>query len=301
MRRANTILSVFGVLIGIQAATAQQIPDRATLDGILGGNQVLEDFETYDVDDGLWADLNIDWLDETTVVNGQGPGLVQPGVWYMAGSLGDFQWNGDSYYEVETKTLQANQYYQDIDITIFYPDIVQAMGIDLREMQAFPDSGTVEVYDYNDELISTTVFSFDTGGAENVFFGWRHDEGIWRVVIKNDWYSWSPMIDNHGYGMTGLALSIEGSCPGLATLNVSGATPNATIGFGYGFSGGSTPVPGCPGLTVNIANAQLAGTDIADGAGNASTQGFVPGAACGLLHIQAVDLSACKTSNIVWF
>jgi len=303
MRRATTTLSAFGMLVGVQTATAQQIPDRATLDALLGGNQILEDFETYDVIDGWWENLGTVTLHDGTIINGQGPGLVEPGAWYMAGSLGDLHWVGHDYYEVQTKTLQAVEYYQDIELTIIYPDGVQAMGIDLRAMQSYPDSGTVEVYDYeNFSLISTTAFTLHTGGSENVFFGWQHDDGIGQVVIKNDWYAWSPLIDNHGYGNFGPAeftLSIEGPCPGLVTLSVANATPGAPIGFGYGFVAGSTAVPGCPGLFIDINAAQLAGLATADGAGNASIQGNVPPAACGRLLIQAVDLGACVTSNVV--
>ena len=70
--------------LGVSVTDAGVIPDRATLDGILGGGGLFEDFETYVVD-GLadnWAPFV---LDENTVLDGQGPGLVQDGAVYSAG------------------------------------------------------------------------------------------------------------------------------------------------------------------------------------------------------------------------
>ena len=54
-----------------------------------------------------------------------------------------------------------------------------------------------------------------------------------------------------------MQLFINGPCPGTVTLTASGATAGGKVFFGYGFSSGTTNVPGCPGLKVDIGNAKL--------------------------------------------
>ncbi|MBI3989404.1 MAG: hypothetical protein HY347_07280 [candidate division NC10 bacterium] len=99
-------------------------------------------------------------------------------------------------------------------------------------------------------------------------------------------------------------LLLTGPTPGLVgtvnTLDVSGATPGATIYFVHGFQDGSTAVPGCPGATVDIKNPKLTGSDVADGSGQASLSGFVPNGASGkTVLLQAVEHASCTVSNLV--
>lgn len=92
--------------------------------------------------------------------------------------------------------------------------------------------------------------------------------------------------------------------PGLAgrsnQLQAAGAAPGERVYFVYGFSSGATGVPGCPGLTIGIANAQIAAQATADSDGNASAIIPVPNAAAGrTILLQALDRSACEVSNLV--
>lgn len=94
--------------------------------------------------------------------------------------------------------------------------------------------------------------------------------------------------------------------PGLAgmknTLTVTGATPGYKTYFVYGMNSGSTSVPPCPGLNVEINNPIIAGSDIADSYGIAEVSKFVPNGASGLMvYIQAVEMNSCVLSNLVQY
>ena len=101
-----------------------------------------------------------------------------------------------------------------------------------------------------------------------------------------------------------LGLILTGPTPGLAgtvnTLETNQATPGATVAFFLGFQSGSTPVPGCPGVTLGMQNPRNIGRDVADGSGYASLDFFVPNAASGqTAFFQSVERSDCRVSNLV--
>ena len=84
----------------------------------------------------------------------------------------------------------------------------------------------------------------------------------------------------------------------INAFTVFGATPGQRSTFAYGFSMGSVPIPGCPGLTVDIRSPQIAGSATANSLGHATLEAFVPQAASGLtVYVQAVEAAACLKSN----
>jgi hypothetical protein len=92
--------------------------------------------------------------------------------------------------------------------------------------------------------------------------------------------------------------------PGLAgmlnTLEVNGGTPGATIFLVIGFRSSSTAVPGCAGVTVDIANPRLRSRAVVDINGNASFSFFIPGSVSGQTALfQAIDRSSCTVSNLI--
>ena len=92
--------------------------------------------------------------------------------------------------------------------------------------------------------------------------------------------------------------------PGIAgqvnTITIGNATPGATVTVGYGLNSGLTNVPGCPGLAVSIAGANVAGSAVADGSGVATINRMIPANAQGqTVHVQAVEASTCTPSNVV--
>jgi len=94
--------------------------------------------------------------------------------------------------------------------------------------------------------------------------------------------------------------------PGIAgqmnRFQVENATPFITIYFVYGMQDGSTQIPGCSGVYVEIANPVLFGQGVADVIGTAYIDKMVPGAAAGrTIFLQAVNHAYCETTNLVEF
>lgn len=99
--------------------------------------------------------------------------------------------------------------------------------------------------------------------------------------------------------------SLSSPSPGIAgrpnTLNVNGAVPDKNVFFLAG-NDGSTSVPGCPGVAVELGNPTLLGSDRADAQGRASFSSFVPASYAGRrVLLQAIQPSECTVSLRVDF
>ncbi|TAH36368.1 MAG: hypothetical protein EYC70_11230 [Planctomycetota bacterium] len=97
---------------------------------------------------------------------------------------------------------------------------------------------------------------------------------------------------------------LDPAVPGIAgqlnTVRIFGATAGERAFFAYGFSAGSTPVPGCLLLRVGIAQARLGGQEIVDSSGEASFATIVPAAAAGrTVLMQVVERRSCRLSNLL--
>jgi hypothetical protein len=214
---------------------------------------VLEGFETYSIVTGGAENLNVACLDDTTIANGQGPGLVQPGALYCDPSGYQLQWNGDQYYQRTTKTILANGTNGEIRIT--YTQAVTAMGVDLSAFIGYGYSGTATIYDTGTNIVGTVNFTLTTGGSERFFVGWANAAGIGRVDIVSSTYSWSPKIDDHAYG----------TCSGIGTkyctanANSTGAPADLSASGSGSSSAGdlqltSAPVPNQNSIFFHGAN-----------------------------------------------
>jgi hypothetical protein len=158
-------------------AVADYITDRGTIYAILGAGAVTEDFETYLIDPGDLKKLYVPILDSTTIVNGQGPGLVKQGATYVSGSgvTGDkFIVMGDGREGLVTQTLAAFINHQvPTTMTIEYHPPVLAMGLDLLDFGGFSHTTTVSVFDPTGALIES--FDIFINGPTGVFFGYEAD------------------------------------------------------------------------------------------------------------------------------
>lgn len=96
-----------------------------------------------------------------------------------------------------------------------------------------------------------------------------------------------------------LSLEAEMLTPGMNNLiEVHGAPAGNRVAFAWSSSLGSSPVPGCAGLTVELQNPTLIGIAIAGETGKAELETFIPAAASGrTVHLQAVDLDGCTPST----
>ena len=111
--------------------------------------------------------------------------------------------------------------------------------------------------------------------------------------------NWNGTMYYETSGAGGPTLSVTGACPGPVTIDVSGATPLASVALVYG-AGGAFTIPGgaCAGLVLDIASPSVGAILSTGPGGDASASVTLPGAACGLT-LQAVDLSGCVATNAV--
>ncbi|MCA9494790.1 MAG: DNRLRE domain-containing protein, partial [Myxococcales bacterium] len=65
-------------------------------------------------------------------------------------------------------------------------------------------------------------------------------------------------------GPPGMSAPTPGTAGVQNTVTVSNALPGAGVFLVFGTQAGNTAVPGCPGVSVDIANAQIADSDLAD-------------------------------------
>jgi hypothetical protein len=166
-------------------AQAAAIPDRPTLVGLLGGGGTLETFEALPIlPGGQRSDGTL--LNSTSIFDGAGPGLVQPGASYVAN---DLFWNGDGYYNLISQTLGDASFGR--PMTIQYSVPVTAMGFDIQGYEGFSAEGLARVYDTANNLLGVALI--DRG-----FFGWENSGGIGRVELETGSYI---LIDNHLFGV----------------------------------------------------------------------------------------------------
>ena len=181
------------------------ISDRTQLNTILGGSGVTENFENYNVPDGNGDGLQAT-LDSSTVVNGQGPGLVVNGVTFVAGSS-NLQWNGANYFGSPSKELVAGQ-PMNIDFSV----PVNAFGLDLRAFTGFGDTATVTIFGTDDSTVLDTISPIGLAGTGvPVFFGYQDIAGIGKIELTQQSGFWSPMIDNLTFAQSAAASTPEPS------------------------------------------------------------------------------------------
>ena len=182
------------------------ISDRTQLNTILGGSGVTENFENYNVPDGDSGGLQAT-LDSSTVVNGQGPGLVVNGVTFVAGSS-NLQWNGANYFGSPSKELVALSQPMNIDFSV----PVNAFGLDLRAFTGFGDTATVTIFGTDDSTVLDTISSIGLAGTGvPVFFGYQDIAGIGKIELTQQSLFWSPIIDNLTFGQSAAASTPEPS------------------------------------------------------------------------------------------
>ena len=164
----------------------------------------------------------------------------------------------------------------------------------------------------NDQVIvggrdASAIFVLDaTTGALVRSFGAQdgsnNPQGLSDSSSGNVWHtSWNSgavfEVDLGNGGSGGLVLAVSGTCPGVMTISVSGATPLGAVAMITGPAGSFTVLGGsCSGLTLGISAPSLAAIVSADAAGDVSLSPSIGGGLCGVT-LQAVDLGACAASN----
>jgi hypothetical protein len=176
-------------LLSALAVHASEITSSSQLDGILGGGESLDTFETFNIPFGGQINSGTP-LTSTSIFDGQGPGLVLPGADFSAQTL---YAEGNGYFDLNTQTLGDSSVGGPITITFTSP--VDAFGFDMQAYSGYGEAGSISVYDSSNSLISTTLVN---GG----YFGWENAGGIDSVVISANPADYI-MIDNVGFGNPG--------------------------------------------------------------------------------------------------
>ena len=185
-------------VVASAAVTAQAgtlIPDRSTLNTLLGASAVTEGFENYTIGSGNADSIGTN-LDSTTVVNGQGPGLVVPGVDFSSSSM---QLDGAGYFGAPSNELLSND--TTLDITFGSPQ--DAFGVDLRDFNGYSLTGTVTIYATDDSTVLDTYSGISVTSTP-AFFGYENTNGIGKVSLSSSG-GWSPIIDNVEFGQASAA------------------------------------------------------------------------------------------------
>ena len=183
--------------------SADVINDRNTLNSLLGPSAIYEGFEKFDIAPGTNEWLDTYHLDRLTVINGQGPEIVQAGAAYISGRKqydDDFIWQGDGYEGLESQTFAAIGYVSPGRMTLMYDPPVDIFGIDLLEFAGTEQYMEVRIYNPNSELLGRYQVIVD-GTEGPSFFGYQSDpidvsNEIRRVEIDG---GLRLMIDNHTF------------------------------------------------------------------------------------------------------
>lgn len=142
----NSILEIYTTAIN-NSVENQLEPEAARFAGNVQGvtnrgNCITEDFENYTLPPGLADILEVSMLDENTVVNGQGPGLVADGCVYVSPN-GPIQWNDEGYFGQLDKNINSNSL--DGVIILQYDLTVDAIDFNLSAYNGFPESVTIDI------------------------------------------------------------------------------------------------------------------------------------------------------------
>jgi len=183
------------------------IDSRTNLLADLGTNAVTEDFEGLVFPTNTAVRVSA-LVDATSVIDGQGPGLVKPGVRFMqypaVESDPDYglQWDRQFQYGTTSAALLCD-YKLIVDFTV----PVSHVGLDMFwfDVGSPLDPSTVEVYAANDLTLLYRTNIFEPFAPDSCFFGYAdsvHSIGrvvLYRVDFEGE-LSYGPMIDNLTFG-----------------------------------------------------------------------------------------------------
>jgi hypothetical protein len=170
-------------------STAQIVPSREALIALLGDKVVTETYEANSVAADTFAEFDGP-LDSTSTPNGQGPGIVEPGIRFnvFPGSLqiyGETVFGGNS----QRLSFSATSVYH---ITLDPP--VTAFGLDMLSLPGYSGEPSISVYDPNDIFLGSFPVGVVNHPQNPTFFGFQNAGGISRFDITV--FTGGPILDN---------------------------------------------------------------------------------------------------------
>ncbi len=144
-----------------------------------------------------------------------------------------------------------------------------------------------------------------TAGASTLYSG-THCDLLTHFGSEVNWGGINPDRVFNGELHTeevfsGPMLSLGGTCPGAATVDVIGLTPSGLVAFYYALAAGNAVVPNgaCAGLALPVSTPTQIAILVADGLGNASLPGVLQPGHCGSVILGAVDVATCTASSLL--
>lgn len=207
------VLVTSALLSSAVTAEAGLISNRSELNNLLGANQTLEDFEGFSI--SSQTRYSGGPLSYDTTVGALGNHLVKPGVTYqrnpdygieLSGYRG-IDLNPSGYFGATSQRLAGtggccSASIRD-DFQFIFTAPITAFGLDLNAYNGFASSGTVSVYDTQNNLLISQVV---TGTVEGNFFGWENETGIGKVFFHDVPTRNYIQFDNLGYGVAPVPL-----------------------------------------------------------------------------------------------
>jgi hypothetical protein len=192
---AKVLLAVLGTIALPSFVEAGPIALRSTLDAMLGGGAVNEDFEAYPVGSS-YAVLGPSF-DSTSTPNGQGPGLIVPGV-VLSTNVGNVIWQAAGFFGLPTKTIGSDVSQ---NVRTDFTGNVNAFGVDLLNYEGFGAVYNVTIFGVDDSTVIGTIpgIVFPSAVTSN-FVGFYDAGGIgsFRVDVPT---GFGPVIDNLEFGV----------------------------------------------------------------------------------------------------
>lgn len=197
MRYLKSVIAILALVVPVPAL-AGPIATRAALQALLGGPGTLEDFESFVPPAGSFAFVDCNPIDSAAVCNGQGPGLVVPGL----AITGQPAWEDAGYFGLPTRMLGDNIDAPNTQFGFTVP--VTAFGADLFAYSGFPSSdATLTIFglDYITMIGQITGITLLTTGT---FVGWEDLAGIgaFSLAYNGSLPGYIPNTDNVEFGTT---------------------------------------------------------------------------------------------------
>jgi len=191
---ALAVLFALQIVLGARLHGAV-ISSREDLNSQLGAAAVTENFESYLFPAGT-AERVGTVLDASSVLGGQGPGLVREGIRFIEGHpAGDgLQWD---------RQTGSGAMVTDGQLILDFTIPTTHVGFDMFWFFALNYPATIQVFGADDLSLKHSVDIFDPAWPNSTFFGYADNAGIGRVVLFRDEggeLGVSPIIDNLTFG-----------------------------------------------------------------------------------------------------
>ena len=201
-----------GLLTKAQSAV---ISSRNDLTVQLGAAAVTEDFEGYVFPVGNAQRVGT-VLDASSVIEGQGPGLVREGARFIQDDI-----NGEGL--IWDRQTHSGAMVTDGRLVVDFTVPTTHVGFDLFWFFALAHPATIQVFGADDLSLTHSVQIFEPASPDSVFFGFSDNAGIGRLVLfrqeGGDTLGVSPIIDNVTFGFAPVP---EPGTLTLALLGVGG-------------------------------------------------------------------------------